>query len=179
MTERDWWMLAITAIFTLIAALGGASLTLWWQRRKEKRDAKLRVFSTLMMHRRSIPPHIEWVNALNLIDIAFAGDEQVLNKWHTMYGLLHNQQAGTEQYQHTYLEMLSSMAQVLGYKKLQQTDIDKFYTPQAFATQANSNAEFQALVAGFFTNVNSLIEQQKFNIPTPSTPPPAAQPSVD
>jgi hypothetical protein len=108
MTEKDWWTLAITAMFTLLVALGGAGLTLWWPNRKQKRDAKLRVFSTLVMHRRSNPPHFEWVNALNLIDIVFSNDGEVLNKWHTLYAILQNQQAGTEQYQHTYLEMLSS-----------------------------------------------------------------------
>jgi hypothetical protein len=170
--------LAVTASFTLLAAVGGASLTLWWQHRKAKRDAKLRVFSTLMMYRRANPPHIEWVNALNLIDIAFFDNEEVLAKWHSLYASFHAQQAGTEPHQHTYLEMLSSMAKDLGYKKLQQTDIDKFYTPQAFATQANANAEFQTLVAGFFANVNNLIEQQKLTVPAPQPPPSTTPPDV-
>ena len=34
-----------------------------------------------------------------------------------------------------YLGALSEMARTLAYKKLQQTDIDKFYTPQAHVDQ--------------------------------------------
>ena len=35
-----------------IAAVG---ITLWWQQRKEKRDAKIRLFTTLMAFRKSYP----------------------------------------------------------------------------------------------------------------------------
>lgn len=174
MTTKDWWTLAITALFTVLAALGGAGLTLLWQHRKEKRDAKLRIFSVLMMYRGANPPHVDWVNALNLIDIAFFDNDEVLAKWHSLYASFVAQQAGTQQHQHTYLEMLSLMARELGYKKLQQTDIDKFYTPQAFTTQATANAEFQTLIAGFFANVNTLIEQQRLIVPTAPPQPPAS-----
>jgi hypothetical protein len=36
------------------------------------------------------------------------------------------------------------MARILGFSKLQQTDIDKYYIPQAHIDQAQINAECQA-----------------------------------
>src|SRR4051812_21675490 len=36
-----------------------------------------------------------------------------------------------------YIKMLSEMAKGLGYRRLQQTDIDKFYSPQVYANQAD------------------------------------------
>lgn len=44
---------------------------------------------------------------------------------------------------HKYLELLSAIAGHLGYKKLQQTDIDKFYSPQAHVDQLVVNYEMQ------------------------------------
>ncbi len=39
-------------------------------------------------------------------------------------------------FQHQSLELMSEMARALGYKKLQQTDIDKFYVPDQHAKEA-------------------------------------------
>ena len=63
MQATDWLRLAITATATLTAAFGAATMTLFWQRRKEKRDAKMRVFTNLMMHRKASPPTYDWVNS--------------------------------------------------------------------------------------------------------------------
>lgn len=182
MTTKDYWTLGITACFTILAGVLGSVLTLWWQNRRAKRDEKMRVFTALMMHRQSNPPHFEWVNALNLIDIVFAENDEVLGKWHALYKIFVAQQVGTEDHRHTYLEMLSAMAKDLGYKKLQQTDIEKFYTPMAFANQANANAQLQAVVANFFGNINNLIEGQKLALPVVQPPiapipPPASPPT--
>jgi hypothetical protein len=170
MSNKDWWALAITAFFTILAAVGASLLTLWWQARKEKRDAKVRVFTTLMMHRKANPPTFDWVNALNLIDIVFADDEDVLDQWHALYAILCNKpQVGSEIHQHTYINMLSEMAKVLGYKKLQQTDIDKFYSPEVYATQAAATQELNILVRAFFENINSyfLAQQNAAQSPQP------------
>src|ERR1017187_9002244 len=137
-------------------------MTLWWQQRKEKRSFQINVFSTLMMHRKANPPTADWVNCVNLIDVVFAENKDVLAKWHELYGILCiPAQIGTEIHQRTYIEMLSEMAKALGFNKLQQTDIDKFYSPQAYAVQAAAQQELQNLARGFFENVNRLIASQQ------------------
>ncbi len=137
------------ALLTLLAILVGpivaVCITLWWQDRKERRDAKRRLFTTLMAHRKSLPRSYEFVAALNLIDVVFAKDKRVVQLWHQLYDLYQNPQP-TEAQNHKYIELLSEMASVLGYRKLKQTDIDKFYTPiahaQAFIAQTEAQEEW-------------------------------------
>jgi len=133
--------LPIVAIIT--GPLSAVLITLWWQRRKERRDAKLRLFTTLMAHRRAFPPTAEWVAALNLIDVIFHDQRRVVALWHEFFHLLHNPSMLPEQ-GHKYLEMLSAMATSLGFRKLQQVDIDKYYSPQVHQDQLVAQAELQA-----------------------------------
>jgi hypothetical protein len=130
-------------IFALIAGpVIAVGITLWHQRRTEKRAAKDRLFLTLMAYRKSGPTP-DWINALNLIDVVFGDRPKVVSKWHTGYDVLNERPFNIQKFNHLYIELLSLMATSLGYKSLQQTDIDKFYTPQAIGDQAALNAEVQ------------------------------------
>ena len=137
-------------IINIIAVITGpifaVVITLLWQQRKEKRDSKERLFLTLMAHRRTFPPPIEWVNALNVIDVVFAEHPQVVQLWHEYYAGLANPPANEnyQQREHTYLLMLSAMARSLGYRRLEQTDIDKFYAPKVHGDQLALNYKCQA-----------------------------------
>jgi hypothetical protein len=138
-------MQAVNIIAIIVGPLFAVIITLWWQARKARRDAKERLFLTLMAHRRSFPPAFEWVNALNVIDVVFAENAQVVQLWHEYYAALVNPPVNQnfQQREHTYLLMLSAMARALGYKRLEQTDIDKFYSPQAHADQQHLNWQCQ------------------------------------
>jgi hypothetical protein len=132
-----WEILAI-----LLSPIIPILITLWWQRRKEKRDAKIRLFTTLMAFRKSYPVSYEWANALNLIDVIFSDSPKVVDRWHKYYDNL-NDEHGAAARIHLYLELMSEMARELGFRQLQQTDIDKFYVPGVHGTQADLNAECQ------------------------------------
>lgn len=109
-------------------------ITFWYQRRRQKYDAKEKLFLGLMAQRRINPPTFEWANALNVIDVVFADNRAVVEKWHDLYKIVDQPQINWSQWGHTYIELLSEMAKVLGYRRLQQTDIDRFYAPQAHGT---------------------------------------------
>lgn len=133
-------------IFALIAGpISAVIITLWYQKRSEKRSAKERLFAVLMAHRRSNPPTIEWANALNLIDVVFEDHPVVVTKWRELYDLLNHPAAQINwgQVGHVRIELLSEIALALGYRRLQQTDIDRFYMPQGHADQATMQAELQ------------------------------------
>jgi Family of unknown function (DUF6680) len=136
------------AVLTLIALLLGPTIavciTLWWQDRKERRDAKLRLFTTLMVHRKFLTPTYDWVNALNLIDVVFADNDNVVKLWHELYTLYQTSNTTAETLNHKYIDLLSAMAKVLHFRKLQQTDIDKFYYPTAHGKQLEAQSEAQA-----------------------------------
>lgn len=137
-------MTVLQVIALLLSPVTAVCVTLWWQSRKEKRDAKMRLFTTLMAFRKSYPISYEWANALNLIDVIFEDSPTVLDRWHKYYDNLQDPGVPSVAARTSkYLELMSEMAKALGYKKLQQTDIDKFYIAQAHGAQADLNAECQ------------------------------------
>ena len=129
-------------IAILLSPIVPVLITLWWQKRKEKRDAKIRLFTTLMAFRKSYPVSHEWAQALNLIDVIFSDSQKVVDRWHKYYDNL-NDEHGAGARIHLYLELMSEMSRELGFPNLQQTDIDKFYVPGVHGTQADLNAECQ------------------------------------
>jgi hypothetical protein len=174
-------------IINIIAIIFGpviaVLITLWWQRRKEDRDAKRNLFLRLMAQRRTYPPTIDWVNALNVIDVVFADNPQVVQLWHEYYSSLVNSPANQnfQAREHTYLLMLSSMARSLGYRRLEQTDIDKFYTPQAHGDQAQLNWKCQTEWLRILENTNRFIIEPRTatvgtTVQAPATQAPGTQP---
>jgi len=135
-SENIMEILAIV-IGPIIAVL----ISVWLQRRHQKRDGKLSVFYTLMAYRKSYPPAKDLVKALNLIDVVYADEAKITQLWHRYYDLLCETGARRELREHAYLELLSAIAIHLGFRKLQQTDIDKFYTPQAHVDATESDFE--------------------------------------
>jgi hypothetical protein len=175
MNISDWAIV----LATVTAPVTSVVITLWWQTRKEKRDAKERLFLTLMAHRKTFPPAIEWVNALNVIDVVFADQPQVVELWHRYYdGLaIPPSNQNYQQRDHTYLLMLSAMARSLGYRRLEQTDIDKFYSPQVHGDQMQMNYQCQAEwlrvlqnTARFEVAPNTPTTPSQATLPPPSTP---------
>lgn len=135
---KDWLTLAALLLGPLIAVL----ITLWRQSRDHAYAAKERLFLTLMAHRK-LPPTLESIAALNLIDVVYADHPNILTNWGTLYDLAVQQQAAGQKWNHEFLLMLQNMAVVLGYKRLKVTDIDRFYFP----TNLGQGVEGQAKIA--------------------------------
>ena len=103
------------------------------------------VFYTLMAYRKSTPIAQDWVNALNLIDVAFHDHPQVVCLWHEYFAMLLNWNNTSDQDRvHKYLNLLEAMAKELGYKNIRQTSIDKFYSPQAFGDRVGTDARLRS-----------------------------------
>ncbi|HMH17209.1 MAG TPA: DUF6680 family protein [Burkholderiales bacterium] len=130
-------------IATAVGPLAAVLITLWHQDRKEKRAAKERLFVTLMAHRKSVPISLDWARALNLIDVVYGDNPKVLRCWHDLFDYVHIKPMDQRQFDYKSTELLSQMAQSLGYKSLQQIDIDRFYGPQAHTDEALRNYELQ------------------------------------
>lgn len=154
MSAEQQFIINIIAI--ILGPIIAVIITLAYQRHKENRDSKHRLFLTLMAHRRSFPPTFAWVESLNLIDVVFADHPKVVELWHDYYDLLHQDSKDYTKREHKYLELLSAMAKVLGYKNLQQTDIDKFYTPTAHGDQATLNHKVQIELLRVLENTGAL-----------------------
>jgi hypothetical protein len=96
-----------------------------------------------MAHRKSNPPAAEWVNALNLIDVVFAKNPAVVAAWHNLFQTAQIHPMPQATWNHQYLSLLSVMARELGYRQLEQVDIDQFYSPQVHGDIAAKQKEVQ------------------------------------
>lgn len=135
--------------------------TFWIQKRRDKREAQMRVFMSLMAHRKTNPPSWELVNSLNLVDVAFDKDRRVVELWHQYYDLLCQEPLNEHLVEAKYLDLLAAMAKALDYSELSQTDIARFYSPRAHATQFQMNAEIQAELLRVLKNTHAVDAKDK------------------
>ena len=128
-------------IAVVLGPIVAVTITLYYQRYKEKQDAKHKAFLVLMAHRKSIPPNPSMTQVLNVLDVVFAKNRKVVDLWHKYYSLL--SQPPSQEREHTWLELLSEIAKDLHYPTLTQTDMDKFYLPQGQLDQLFWKTEIQ------------------------------------
>jgi len=117
---------------------------------QNKHKAKSDLFLTLFSLRGS-PTHHNYVSSLNQIDIVFEDSHEVLTAWGKLYESLNNPTQNNVHLTWDLLrtELLSEMAQHLGYQKLKQTAIQRNYIPiahreseQNYYNQNNSMKEY-------------------------------------
>ena len=106
-----------------------------YQDRKSKKQAQLNLFLTLMANRQKNPISEAWVDALNSIDVVFQNNRKVRQAWRDYLDSLNQKSAHFENQNSYKLDLLSEMAESLGYKQLKQTEIDRFYSPVYFGSQ--------------------------------------------
>jgi hypothetical protein len=143
---------------------------MWFQRRNKKRDAKLRLFLGLMAERKSFNFALQ-ARFLNTIDLVFADNQKVVDLWHLYYSL--TSKPPSEERGHTWLALLSAMAEDLGYAKLSQIAIDQFYFPNAEGQQLMAQLELQKELLRVLKNTKTLAVEP---LPAPQAAPRTALP---
>lgn len=94
--------------------------------------------------------------------MVFHDEPKVISLWHQYYELLHRKaEPDFKIWEHKFLELLSEIAKTLGYKNLQQVDIDKFYTPVAFGTQLEFSEKLQKELLRVLENTASISVKTK------------------
>jgi hypothetical protein len=115
----------------LIAAAIGAILAFRYQHRLElKRDKRL-VIQSLMIYRNVGAYELDWIKALNAVDIVFINDKRVRELYHTFLAQTRPPFFQSRQYVETFYQRVYEMAQCSGYKNLTMHDIRDFYSPEA------------------------------------------------
>lgn len=130
-------------VIAQIAAVAIVPLVVWWlgirwQKSKAKDEAKRSLFFALMANRKTTPPNKEWVDALNTIDVVFQDNKKVRKAWREYYDSLDERSQYNSDSNSFKLDLLSEMANALGYNDLKQTEIDRFYSPKYFSNVQNS-----------------------------------------
>ena len=151
-----------------ISAVAIVPLIVWWlgirwQKSKAKDDAKRALFFALMANRKATP-NKEWVDALNTIDIVFQDNKKVRKAWREYYDSLDEKSQYYNDTNAFKLDLLSEMANALGYKDLKQTEIDRFYSPKYFSRIQNSQnvltSELIRVLAHSKSNSESLTDEE-------------------
>ncbi|MBK5214202.1 MAG: hypothetical protein JJE55_11145 [Flavobacteriaceae bacterium] len=161
MTPKDYFEIAYWLV-----SLGILGVTVYWiatspiravetgrklDNEQNKYNAKRDLFLTLFSLRGN-PTHYDFVNGLNQIDIVFQDEEKVLVSWEKLYESLGNNNLSNavQTWDLLRTELLSEMAQSLGYQKLKQTSIQRNYSPQAHANQNDENWSYHQTAKNFF-----------------------------
>lgn len=148
-------------IAIIIGPIVAVIITLIYQSDKEKRDAQHRLFTILMAHRKSNPPTFDLVNGLNLIDVVFSKHRKIVDLWHEYFYLLCQRPVNWTIADSKYLDLLANMAKVLGYKNLLQTDISRFYNPEAHGKQSDLNRKLQEAFLRVLENTSAFVVTKK------------------
>lgn len=137
MQPKDYINIAAILLSPVIAVC----ITLWYQNRVEKLKTKKEVFFVLMKNRKMLQIPIEYVAALNSIEVVFHGQKQVISLWEQYYDNLNSINPDLVKRGHLQLDLLAAIAKHLGYDSLKQTQIDRYYEPQLYHNQQARNQE--------------------------------------
>jgi len=129
-------------VIPLLAACIGAILAFKYQSTLElKRDKRL-IIQTLMIYRNVGAGELDWIKALNAIDIIFNRDKKVRELFHTFLAETKPPFFQNNQWVETYYKLIFEMAKSSGYKKLSMHEIRDFYSPEALKSHyPNRNIE--------------------------------------
>ncbi len=124
---NDTFLLIITALCSGLIATG---VTIFWQKTNQKKEAKRRIFTTLMSKRYEIPAE-ESVEALNMIDVVFYESPKVRTAWKNFVDAtdLPDSPNRDQTVQDKHLKLLEVMAEDIGYKKIKWDEIKHYYYP--------------------------------------------------
>lgn len=167
-------MRVINILAVILSPIVAVLVTLWYQHRKERRDSKRWILTTLLATRHS-PITDETVRALNLIDIVFHDAAQVRALWHEYFGMLNNEglnnPSGWSQRQKKNLEMITEMARTLGYgHAITHLDVDRVYYPVGLGQQAQRAQEISDELLRVLKGTQGLVVASGPSEP-PSLPP--------
>lgn len=118
-------------LIPLLAACLGAIIAFRYQRVLELKRDKRAVIQTLMMYRNIGADELEFIKALNAIDIVFNKDTKVRELFHTYIAetrpnLFHN-----NKWIETFNQLIFEMAKCTEYKNLSLQEIREYYEPEA------------------------------------------------
>ena len=171
--EIGYWavsliILGVTVYWIKISPIKAVETGRKLDNEQNKYNAKRDLFLTLFSLRGN-PTSYDFVNGLNQIDIVFEDVPKVMDAWNKLYDSL-GQKDLVDSYRTWEIlrtNLLSEMAQSLGYNKLQQTDIQKNYSPVAHSKDADDYFAQKKAQREFFetaTEMNRLVIQHYVNV---------------
>jgi hypothetical protein len=144
----------IEIIAIVLSPVVAVVVTLIYQRVSEKRKEKFTIYFTLMSNRGYLPPNVQFVNALNVIDVVFYNQKNIVKHWHEYRDELHKHPFVVENANRKLLDLLKAISKYLGYPDIEQTSIDQFYLPKVYLDNAYQNSLVQKELLTYLQNAN-------------------------
>ncbi len=137
-------VLCVTAYFISHAPVNAVNIGRQLNTEQQKDNAKRNLFLLLFALRGS-PSNYDFVKGLNQIDIVYEDSPLVRAAWHKHYKDLHDKTIPEvdKVWNIGRVEVLSQMAQSLGYGSLKASDILENYYPEGHQYQENYYFDFQ------------------------------------
>jgi len=147
----DQMMAAAIVIATCAGPVLAVIVTRYIDNSRQRTARKLEIFRALLRSRRA-PLSAEYVSAINLVELEFAGAENVQRAYKNLFD---HYQSGSAQKPdwHDRLRalvarLLNAMAKDLGYNEMEQLDVlEGGYLPQAWGKAEEDNAAIREALA--------------------------------
>lgn len=154
----------VNIIAVLLSPIIAVLITQWLQDRAEKRKDKMQIFKTLMTSR-IYGWTIDSVNALNVIDIVFADDENVRSAWKDLYDKYSVENPDNQhlrKVEQAQYKLLLEMANSLGYKVTWET-IQNPYIPKGLVQQLNEQHNGKQAYDHVLTSITEMLSNNTNN----------------
>lgn len=163
-------VLALTAFFiyrTIYTPIDAVKVGRELDSKAQKTNAKRNLF-LMLFSLRGHPAHPDFVRGLNEIDIVFQDVPKVLIAWHSYFAVLHQKDLvdKEETWKLERVNMLSRMAEHLGYGDIQQTDIMKHYYPEGLDNVYRSDWDLKDSALNFFRLGIAVFQEALDNTPS-------------
>lgn len=146
---------------TIIIPIVVVWISIWYQDRHARTKAKMDLFLSLMAHRGSYPITQDWVDSLNRIDALFQDNKKVTTAWRLYFESLHETDPKSANAQTYQIELLSEIAEDLGFGHLKPSQIADFYVPKQFGNTLQTQNLIQSEMMRVLGNSHSYAESRK------------------
>lgn len=132
----------INIIAIVLSPIIAVLITRYLSIRTDKKKDKMEIFKILMATRYNRCT-IEYVRALNSIDVVFYDSKKVRKAWSDYYSVLQNPTPNSNLISDKELLLIEAMAQDLHYTNIKWENVKSFYFPQWLSTQYQQEANFK------------------------------------
>ena len=157
----NYLIIAINIIAILISPIIATAIAIYSSNKSERRREKIKILQTLMMTRLN-RPCIEYVNALNLIDIVFYDSEKVRKSYKELLEMYRSGSEDGNEHNIKNLKLIESIVNDLGYsKKIKWDEISLPYNPVWFYKELEKQEKMKDAQVAFVDVLQHMTSTEK------------------
>lgn len=157
----NYWIIAINIIAILISPVVATAIAIYSSNKSERRREKIKILQTLMMTRlnRSC---IEYVNALNLIDVVFYDSDKVRKTYKELLDMYRSDREDRNEHNVKNLKLIESIVDDLGYsKEIKWDEISLPYNPIWFYKELEKQEKMKDAQVAFVDTLQNMTSAEK------------------